>query len=288
MLGHYERLLAGVVAEPDRRLSELSLLGEEERRRVVVEWNRTGREYPGEAGLGELFRAQAERSPDAVAVVYGEERLSYRELEVRSNQLARHLRGLGVGPESRVGLCVERSAGLVVGMLGIVKAGGAYLPLDPSYPTERLGFMLRDGEVEVVVTQESLRSRLPEHVGTGGEPRRGVGGDLAGQRGGAGERGVRGLSGVRDLHVGIDGGAEGGLRDAPGGEPSGVRDGLRRVRGRGGGGAGVERVVRRGDVRDLGSAAARGPGGGDHARGDAAAWRSSCRSCGSTGSPCCS
>ncbi len=165
MLGHYERLLSGVVAEPDRRLSELSLLGEEERRRVVVEWNRTGREYPGEAGLGELFRAQAERSPDAVAVVYGEERLSYRELEVRSNQLARHLRGLGVGPESRVGLCVERSAGLVVGMLGIVKAGGAYLPLDPSYPTERLGFMLRDGEVEVVVTQESLRSRLPEHSG---------------------------------------------------------------------------------------------------------------------------
>jgi len=124
MLGHYERLLSGVVAEPDKRLSELALLGEEERRLVVAEWNRTEREYPREAGLGELFRAQAERSPDAVAVVYGEERLSYRELDRRSNQLAAALEGARSRARVAVGLCVERSAGLVVGMLGIVKAGG--------------------------------------------------------------------------------------------------------------------------------------------------------------------
>ena len=111
----------------------------------------------------ELFAEQASRTPDAVALVYEERELSYGELDRRSNQLAHHLRGLGVGPDAIVGLCVERSVEMVVGLLGILKAGGAYLPLDPSYPAERLGYMLADGQASVLVTQAPLIDQLPEH-----------------------------------------------------------------------------------------------------------------------------
>ena len=110
-----------------------------------------------------MFAAQAERTPDAVAVVGEDQTLSYGELEVRANRLAHHLRGLGVGPEVVVGLCVERSAAMVVGLLGILKAGGAYLPLDPSYPAERLGFMLADAGAPVLVTTAALAGALPAH-----------------------------------------------------------------------------------------------------------------------------
>jgi amino acid adenylation domain-containing protein len=156
-------LLEGIATNSDRRLSELALLTARERRLVVEDWNATAASYRGDCCVHELFAEQAARTPDAVAVVFAEESLTYRELDRRSNQLAHHLRGLGVGPEVVVGLCVERSLAMVVGLLGILKAGGAYLPLDPSYPPDRLAFMLEDARAPVLVTQERVRACVPAH-----------------------------------------------------------------------------------------------------------------------------
>ena len=158
------RLLAGAVAAPDRSFGLLDVLSDAERTTILSEWNATARPVAA-ATLPELFAAQAARSPDAVAVICGERRLRYAELEAHANQLAHHLRGLGVGPETVVGLCVERSPAMVIGLLGILKAGAAYLPLDPSYPAERLSFMLSDAGAAVLVTQAELATRLPAPPG---------------------------------------------------------------------------------------------------------------------------
>ena len=163
LAGHYETLLQGIVADPERRVSELPLLGQVERDRLVVEWNDTARDYPREASLTEVFAAQVRRTPEAVALSFDGQVVTYRELDRRSNQLARYLRTLGVGPEVRVGVSLERSLDLPVALLGIVKAGGAYVPLDPSYPAERLAFMLGDSSVPVLLTQERLVSQLTGH-----------------------------------------------------------------------------------------------------------------------------
>jgi len=165
MVEHLRMLLAGIVAGPDGRLSELPLLPDSERHRLVEEWNATSAAYPRDKCLHELFGDQAERTPDAVALVYEEQQLSYGELEKRSNQLAHHLRGLGVRPETIVGLCVERSPAMVIGLLGILKAGGAYLPLDPDYPAERLAYMVADARAKVLITKHSLEHTLPVHDG---------------------------------------------------------------------------------------------------------------------------
>ena len=125
----------------------------------------TTAEYPRDKCLHELFAEQAAKTPDAVAVVYEDGELRYAELDRRANQLAHHLRKLGVGPEVIVGLCVERSLEMVVGLLGILKAGGAYLPLDPGYPAERLAYMLADARAAVVVTQAALAGQIPGHDG---------------------------------------------------------------------------------------------------------------------------
>jgi hypothetical protein len=135
------RLLEGAVSGPERAIGSLEILSGSERRRILSLWN-ASEHAVAPSTLPALFAAQAQRTPDAVAVVYEERRLSYAALEAHSNQLAHHLRGLGVGPETVVGLCVERSVEMVIGLLGILKAGGAYLPLDPGYPVERLSFML--------------------------------------------------------------------------------------------------------------------------------------------------
>ena len=153
------RILEAVVEDREQRIGSIDVLGKEERRRILEEWNDTGRVVP-QATLMELFEAQAERSGGAVAVVYEEEEISYRELNERANQVGHYLRELGVGPEVRVGLCVERSAEMVVGLLGILKAGGVYVPLDPEYPVERLRYMLEDAQASVVVTQDHLLERL--------------------------------------------------------------------------------------------------------------------------------
>ena len=159
LAGRLVRLLAGAVAHPDCPIGRLELLGGEERESILAGWNATGREVlPG--SLPCLFAAQAGKRPDATAVVFERGRLSYGELDRRSNQLAHHLRGLGVGPETVVGLCLERSLELIVGLLGILKAGGAYLPLDPQYPAQRLAFMLGDAGARVLVTQAALLDRL--------------------------------------------------------------------------------------------------------------------------------
>ncbi|HKH46426.1 MAG TPA: amino acid adenylation domain-containing protein, partial [Thermoanaerobaculia bacterium] len=157
LAGHFERLLAGAAAAPERRLSELPLLSAAERQQIVVDWNATDVPALTEAGcLHELIEAQVERTPEAVAVSCEGESLTYRELDRRANQLARHLRRLGVAPEVLVGVAVERSVELMVGLLGVLKAGGAYVPLDPSYPAERLAFMVEDAEVAVLLTQDRL------------------------------------------------------------------------------------------------------------------------------------
>src|SRR5258708_5078356 len=160
MAGHLERLLEGIVADPQRRVAEPALLSEAERHQLVSEWNDTAVGYPQQRCLHELFASQAARTPAATAVVYEDQALSYGELEARSNQLAHHLRGLGVGPEVVVGLCVERSLEMGIGLLGILKAGGAYLPLDPAYPQERLADVLADPRVPVLLTQPALREQL--------------------------------------------------------------------------------------------------------------------------------
>jgi len=161
MLGHFRTLLEGIVADPGRRLSELPLLTEPERHQLQVEWNDTATDYPRDATLGELFDAQVALRPDAPAVLFEQERLTYRELDARANRLAHYLRARGVGLETRVGLCLERSADLVIGMLAIVKAGAAYVPLDPDHPPERLRFMLGDAQVGVLLTDSRQCERMP-------------------------------------------------------------------------------------------------------------------------------
>jgi amino acid adenylation domain-containing protein/non-ribosomal peptide synthase protein (TIGR01720 family) len=163
LLRHWVVALEELVSRPERRLSEVSLLSEEERRRVLVEWNATAADYPREARIHHLIEAQVERTPEAVALVFEGQSLTYRELDARANQLAWHLRSLGVGPEVRVGLCLERSLELVVALLATLKAGGAYVPLDPDYPAQRLAWMLEDARPTVLLAQQRLLSRLPAH-----------------------------------------------------------------------------------------------------------------------------
>jgi len=158
--GYLRRILAGMAADETRPVDRLPLLSDEERRRVVEEWNRTAAPYPTDSYIHERFEAQAGRTPDAVAVVHEERELTYGELNRRANRLAHHLRELGVGPDARVGICVERGPELMVAVLGVLKAGGAYLPLDPGYPRERLLDMVRDSAPVVMLTHGSLAERL--------------------------------------------------------------------------------------------------------------------------------
>jgi amino acid adenylation domain-containing protein len=161
MLRHFQTLLAAIPADPGKTIAQAPLLTADEYRRTVVEWNRTETSYPNDKCLDELIQEQVERTPDAVAVVYEGDRLTYRQLEDRTTRLAEYLRGLGVGSNTLVAICVERSLEMVVGLLGILKAGGAYLPLDPTFPVDRLAFMLEDAQPLLVLTQETLRAILP-------------------------------------------------------------------------------------------------------------------------------
>ena len=161
MAGHFRTLLASIAAHPEGRLSELALLTEPERQQLLVAWNDTNAVYPHNQCLPQLFEAQVARTPNAFAVVYEDQQLTYGELNQRANQLAHHLRAFGVGPDVLVGICVERSVEMVVGLLGILKAGGAYVPLEPDYPQARLAFMLEDSQVTVLVTQQRLAAKFP-------------------------------------------------------------------------------------------------------------------------------
>ena len=162
VIGHFKVLLAGVVATPDQVIDQVSLLSDAEYQRIMHDWNATQRDYPRDLCVHQLFERQAERSPDAVAVTFGEHSLTYRQLNQRANRLAWHLRQMDVHPDVLVGLCMERSLDMVVAMLGILKAGGAYVPLDPSYPAERLGFMVQDTAVQVLVSKQHWAAALPK------------------------------------------------------------------------------------------------------------------------------
>ncbi|MFP2930484.1 amino acid adenylation domain-containing protein, partial [Pyxidicoccus sp. 3LG] len=158
---HLTTLLEGIAAAPERRLADLPMLPEAERHRLLVEWNATTSEYPRTSTLPEVFAQVVARHADNVAVEFGDSKLTYRQLDARSNQLAWHLRRLGVGTDSRVALAVDRSLELVIALLGILKAGGAYVPLDSSYPRERLAAMLEDSRPRVLVTSRALLPKLP-------------------------------------------------------------------------------------------------------------------------------
>ncbi|MDF5731043.1 MAG: amino acid adenylation domain-containing protein [Rhizonema sp. PD38] len=175
MLGHFQTLLESVIANPEQRLSDLSLLTVRERQELLIDWNDTKRHYSENKCFHQLFEAQMQETPDTIAlsarsanaVVFDLQQLTYRELNIRANQLAHHLQKLGVVPDVLVGICVERSPEMIIALLGIFKAGGAYLPLDPSLPQERLNFMLEDAKISVLLTHSSLaplfkRSQRPD------------------------------------------------------------------------------------------------------------------------------
>jgi amino acid adenylation domain-containing protein len=163
-LGHFHILLEAIVAQPQQRIRDLPILSEMERSQLLVDFNATAAEFPQDVCLHNFFEAQAEHTPEAVAVICGEERVSYRSLNDRANQLAHFLQKRGVGPEVLVGICVERSIEMMVGILAILKAGGAYVPLDPNYPKQRLASILEDARVPILLTQQALRSALPDHA----------------------------------------------------------------------------------------------------------------------------
>jgi amino acid adenylation domain-containing protein len=161
LVASYERVLCAVVTDAEQRVFEIELLSEEERRQLIEGWNETAAAYPRET-LSELFEAQASRTPEAVALLFEDTALSYRELNERANQLARYLQRAGVGPEMLVGILMNRSVEMIVAVLGILKAGGAYVPLDPSYPPERVAFMVQDSGMRLLLTQRELRAQVPE------------------------------------------------------------------------------------------------------------------------------
>ncbi|MFL6213181.1 MAG: amino acid adenylation domain-containing protein [Blastocatellia bacterium] len=161
MLGHLRTLLEAMPSHSAASPARLPMLPAQEREQLILEWNRTQAEYPAHLCAHQLFEAQAARTPDAIALQAGDERVSYGELNVRANQLARHLQSLGVEPEARVGIALNRSPEMIVAMLATLKAGGAYVPLDPAYPQERLAAMLDDSRPVAVITQQSLSEHLP-------------------------------------------------------------------------------------------------------------------------------
>jgi amino acid adenylation domain-containing protein len=162
MAGHFRKLLESIVANPDEPILKLPLLTDAERHQLLVEWNDTAMAYPRDCSLHHLFEAQAARTPNATAVSFGDESLTYGELERRANQLARYLIHLGAKPDSLVAICVERSLDMIVGLLGILKAGAAYVPVDPAYPQDRIAYMLENSEAALIVTQSQLTTNLPQ------------------------------------------------------------------------------------------------------------------------------
>jgi amino acid adenylation domain-containing protein len=166
MQEHYRTLIESVIAAPDLRVSQIQILTQLERQQLIVEWNESQADYPADACIHDLFEAQAEQTPQAIAVETETLRLTYLELNRRSNQLAHYLARLGVGPESRVGVCMDRSPDLMVALLAILKAGAAYVPLDPAYPRHRLDFMIKDARLKLLVTREEWGEALPKNEAT--------------------------------------------------------------------------------------------------------------------------
>ncbi|MDM8558174.1 amino acid adenylation domain-containing protein [Candidatus Parabeggiatoa sp. HSG14] len=163
MIGHFKTLLESIVENPQQPISELPMLTKREQHQLLVEWNDTQIDYPKDKCVHQLFEEQVEQHPDNIAVVFADKQLTYKELNAKANQLAHYLQTLGVKPEILVGIYIERSIEMIVGILGILKAGGAYVPLEPSYPKERIAFMLDDAKVPVLLTQNKLVDELPDY-----------------------------------------------------------------------------------------------------------------------------
>ncbi len=161
---HFDTFLKGVIENVDALVSEVEVLSQVDRDQLLIEFNNTDAAYPKDQCIHQLFEEQVACTPDKLAVVFREQQLSYAQLNARANQLARYLQKLGVGPEVVVGLCFERSVEMVIGILGILKAGGVYVPLDPTYPKERVAFMLAEAKAPVLLTQERLKDHLPEQA----------------------------------------------------------------------------------------------------------------------------
>jgi amino acid adenylation domain-containing protein len=162
-MARYKTFLEHISTAPEQRISRAPLLLESERHRMLIEWNATETDYPKEEALHQLFEEQVKRNPDAIAVVLSGKQLTYRELNRRANQLAHHLRKLGIGAEVLVGICMERSLEMIIALLGVLKAGGAYVPLDPTYPKNRLEFIVANTRISLILTQRHLIGRLPEN-----------------------------------------------------------------------------------------------------------------------------
>jgi amino acid adenylation domain-containing protein len=167
MMGHFVTLLDGIAANPDVLIAKLPLLPVAEQQQLIIDWNKTDMDLATFRSIPQLFEEQAQRMPDRIAVTFGQTSLSYSELNQRANQLARTLRKMSAGQDlstlQPVGICVERSLDMIIGVLGILKAGMAYVPLDPAFPAERLAFMMDDSQMQILVTQPQLVQRLPPH-----------------------------------------------------------------------------------------------------------------------------
>jgi amino acid adenylation domain-containing protein len=164
MVEHFQNLLEAITINPEQKIYNLPLLTQLESKQILIDWNDTTVNYPQDICLHELVEAQVAQTPDAIAVAYEDQQLSYQELNQKANQLAHYLRKQGIKPDQPVGISVERSLEMVIGLLGILKAGGAYVPIDPTYPKDRLAFMFADSQVSVLLTQQKLLAQLPEHT----------------------------------------------------------------------------------------------------------------------------
>ena len=162
MAAHFLRLVGGIAENPEIAIADVSLLSTQEREQLLFDWNKTETDYPRQSCIHQLFETQVENTPDVVALVFGEETLTYSELNEQANQLAHYLQTAGVGVETLVGVCLERSPKFIISILAILKAGGAYLPLDPTYPSERLTFMVEDAGIQVIVIETSLSDKIPQ------------------------------------------------------------------------------------------------------------------------------
>ncbi|MCP4700190.1 MAG: amino acid adenylation domain-containing protein, partial [Gammaproteobacteria bacterium] len=162
MSDHFQTLLENIADDPSRKIADIPLLSKEEQHRILVEWNDTAAAYPKDRCIHQLIEEQTKKTPDAIALLFEEEAVSYAELNLRSNRLAHYLRSLGAGPNVLVGICIHRSIEMIVGLLGILKAGGAYVPLDPMFPSERLNILIEDSAAALVLTQTSLSGLLNE------------------------------------------------------------------------------------------------------------------------------
>ena len=157
MVEHFCTLLEGIANQPTKTIGDLPLLTPREKQQILVEWNQTQKEFSQDLCFHQLFEAQVEKTPDAVAIIYNNEQITYQELNSRSNQLAHYLQTLGVAPEARIGICIQRSPAIIIAMLAVHKAGGAYIPLDPAYPPERLTFMVKDAQISLLLTHSETQ-----------------------------------------------------------------------------------------------------------------------------------